>query len=169
MKTAIKHWPDLNRVLRPALLTAALSFPYSSHAGPVSNDSDFYLQAGTYTHYSSSDEHKGPNVLVSLEAKKTNDWLYGLALFDNSFGQFSQYLYAGKQWQLHGAFEHFHTKLTAGLIHGYRGEYKDKIPLNNLGTAPAIIPSIGYDYGEYGADIIMLGNSGLLFTVGKHF
>lgn len=165
MKIAIKLWLNSTR----ALLFALTVLPFAAYADATTSGSNYYLQAGTYTHYSSSDEHQGPNILVSLEAAKSNNCLYGLALFDNSFGQFSQYLYAGKKWQLHGPFEHFHTKLTAGLIHGYRGEYQDKIPLNDLGVAPVLIPSIGYDYGQYGADIIMLGNSGLLFTVGKHF
>tara|TARA_R110002049_G_scaffold92191_1_gene228917 strand:+ start:293 stop:742 length:450 start_codon:yes stop_codon:yes gene_type:complete len=125
-----------------------------------------YLQGGTYTHYTSSDNHEGPDILLRLEAIKDNDWSYGLALFDNSFGQFSQYLYVGKTWNYHGSFEGFHTKLTAGLIHGYRGEYQDKIPLNRFGIAPAIIPSVGYKIGRYGADVSMLGFAGLLITVG---
>lgn len=172
MKTIIKRWINSTEICIVSVLLGLTAVPSAAYADPVAEPSpqieDYYLQAGTYTHYSSSDEHDGPNILVSLEARRSDDWLYGLALFDNSFGQFSQYLYTGKTWQLSGSFEHFHTKLTAGLIHGYRGEYKDKIPLNELGVAPAIIPSIGYDYGEYSADIIMLGNSGLLFTVGKH-
>jgi len=125
-----------------------------------------YVQGGTYAHYSSSPDYDGPDILVGIEAVKANDWLYGLALFDNSFGQFSQYLYLGKSWNYHGMFEGFHTKLTAGLIHGYRGEFKDKIALNELGLAPVLIPSFGYKKHGYGADIIILGTAGLLFTAG---
>ncbi len=125
-----------------------------------------YLQGGTYIHFTDSEDHEGPNLFVSLEAKKSNDWLYGLALFDNSFGQFSQYLYAGKNWDFHGTFENFHAKLTAGFIHGYKDEFKDKIPMNQYGIAPALIPGIGYKKDRLGADIVLLGNSGLLFTIG---
>lgn len=148
-------------------LSLVLLSPLVSQAEEAWYDYDhLYIQAGTYTHYTSSPEHKGSNVFVSVEAVKSNNWLYGLALFDNSFGQFSQYAYLGKSWNYHGAFEGFHTKMTVGLIHGYRDEFKDKIPLNELGTAPAIIPGVGYKNGRYGADVIILGLSGLLFTVG---
>lgn len=126
-----------------------------------------YIQGGTYTHYSSSPDHDGPNLLASLEFVKANNWLTGLALFDNSFGQFSQYLYIGKQWDYEGRFAGFHTKLTGGFIHGYRGEYQDKIAFNSTGIAPAIIPSIGYKKGSYGADVILLGVAGIVFTVGS--
>ena len=32
-------------------------------------------------------------------------------------------------------------------------EFKDKIPNNDLGIAPAIIPGIGYKKGHFGADM----------------
>ena len=149
------------------LLSIILLSPFVAQADEHWYDYDhLYLQGGGYVHHSSSDDYKGNNILISLEAIKDNDWLYGLALFNNSFDQFSQYLYVGKSWNYHGSFEGFHTKLTAGLIHGYHGEYQDKIPFNNFGIAPAIIPSVGYKIGRYGADISMLGISGLLLTVG---
>ncbi|HDY85279.1 hypothetical protein LCGC14_0646160 [marine sediment metagenome] len=150
-----------------SLLCLALLSPLVAEADDnwLSYD-HLYLQGGTYTHYKSSSDYSGPDILVSLEAVKKNDWLYGLALFDNSFGQFSQYVYAGKIWNYHDSFEGFHSRVTAGLLHGYRGEYQDNIPFNGLGTAPAIIPSVGYKAGRYGADVSMLGFAGLLMTVG---
>jgi hypothetical protein len=150
-----------------SLLCLALLSPLVVEAADNWLDYDhLYLQGGTYAHYSPSDDYTGSKILISLEAIKSNDWLYGLALFDNSYGQFSQYLYIGKAWNYHETFEGFHTKLTGGLLHGYRDEYQDNIPFNSLGTAPAIIPSVGYKAGRYGADISMLGFAGLLMTVG---
>jgi len=127
------------------------------------NYDHLYLQGGTYVHFESSDDHTGSNIFVALEARKANDWLYGLALFDNSFGQFSQYLYGGKSWWFHGKWEGFNAKLTAGLIHGYKGEFKDKIPLNGLGIAPAIVPTLGFQWKH----LVVEGNLGGLavFTV----
>ncbi len=133
------------------------------------NFDHLYFQAGTYVHFSSSEDHDGPNILVSLEAVRSDDWLYGLSLFDNSFGQFSQYLYGGKNWDFSGNWENFHAKLTVGLIHGYKGEWEDKIPYNDLGIAPGIVPSIGYKKGRFGVDMILLGNSAMLFTLGMDF
>ena len=125
-----------------------------------------YLQGGSYVHFESSDDHAGNNIFVSLEAVKANDWLYGLALFDNSFNQFSQYLYVGKSWHFDGRWDGFHAKITAGLIHGYKDEFEDKIPFNDLGVAPGLIPGVGYKKGRFGVDMILLGNSAMLFTVG---
>ncbi len=129
-----------------------------------------YLQGGTYIHYSPSKDHDGPNLFGALEAQKSNDWLYGLALFDNSFGQFSQYLYAGKSWFFPDEWKNFHVKLTAGIIHGYKEPWDNKIPVNTpSGWGLGIIPGIGYKKNGWGADMIFLGNSALLFTIGKDF
>ena len=171
MKMCINNLFKLN-VRNNIFALLLLCAPIAGFADDAKHQDDFfdhyYLQAGTYMHYTDSDDYTGSKIFTSIEGVKSNDWLYGLALFDNSFGQFSQYIYTGTSWNYHGKFEGFHTKLTAGFIHGYRGDYKDKIPLNNLGIGPAIIPGIGYDNGKYGADIIMLGGAGLLFTVGTH-
>lgn len=168
MKLAIKLFllSECTKMYRFSLFIMLLS-PFIAQADEHWYDYDhLYLQGGSYAHFTSSDDYKGTNVLVSLEAIKKNDWSYGLALFNNSFDQFSQYLYLGKTWNYSGSFDGFHSKLTAGFIHGYRGEYQDKIPFNNVGIAPAIIPSVGYKVGRYGTDISLLGVAGLLMTVG---
>jgi hypothetical protein len=133
------------------------------------NYDHLYFQAGTYIHYDPDDDHKGNRIFTSLEAVKANNWSYGLALFNNSFDQFSQYLYGGKTWDFYGRLDGFHARITAGLIQGYKGEFKDKIPNNDAGIAPAIIPGIGYKKGRFAGDIYVLGISGLLFTAGVDF
>lgn len=171
MNSNISNFSD-RRLLNWVLATVLFGFSLVAHADEKSQQTPyfdhFYLQAGSYAHYTDSEDYTGTKLFTSIEGVKKNDWLYGLALFDNSFGQFSQYLYTGKTFNYHGQLEGFHTKLTAGFIHGYRGDYKDKIPLNNLGIGPAIIPGVGYDNGKVGADLIMLGVAGVLFTVGVH-
>ena len=148
-----------------SLFTLAIPSISQAEEGLIGKD-HLYLQLGSYFHYTYSSDHTDKPIFTSIESVNADSTLYGLALFNNSFDQFSQYLYAGKSWNYHGDWQGFHTKLTVGLIHGYRGKYKHKIPLNSLGIAPAIIPGIGYNNGRYGADVIMLGLSGLLFTVG---
>ena len=128
-----------------------------------------YFQAGTYVHYHSNDDFSGNKLFASLEAIKSNDWFYGLALFNNSYDQFSQYLYGGKIIDFHGRLDGFHAKISAGMLHGYKGDYKDRVPLNDLGVSPAVIPGIGYKEGRLGADAYLLGFSGVMFTVGMDF
>ena len=149
----------------------AALYPFTAQAEEEHwyNYDHLMFSAGTYIHYDPDDDHAGNRLFFSLEAVKANDWFYGLALFNNSFDQFSQYLYGGKSWNFHGRMEGFHAKVTAGLIHGYKGEFRDKIPNNGSGIAPAIIPGIGYKRGRFGGDIYILGISGLLFTAGMDF
>lgn len=125
-----------------------------------------YAQLGAYTHYGDSEDHEGPPLFGSLELVQPSGWFYGSALFNNSFGQFSQYLYVGKTFSLSKLYEPLHFKLSAGVIHGYKGEFEDKIPLNGLGIAPAIIPAIGVKHGRIGVDLVLLASEALLITVG---
>ncbi|MBL1321086.1 MAG: hypothetical protein COA63_008520 [Methylophaga sp.] len=151
-------------------LSLVLLLPFSLHAKEKYwyNYDHLYFQTGTYFHFGGDDDkdYAGPRIFTSLEAVKANNWLYGLSLFNNSFGQFSQYMYGGKSWNYHGNWQDFHTKVTMGLIHGYKDEFEDKIPLNDFGFAPAIIPSIGYKKNAFGFDTILLGFNAVLFTIG---
>ncbi|MCU7939152.1 MAG: hypothetical protein KZQ64_06425 [gamma proteobacterium symbiont of Bathyaustriella thionipta] len=119
-----------------------------------------------YIHFTDSEDYKGTPYFFSAEVHRKDQWLYGLGLFNNSFDQFSQYLYGGYQFKFKDSLKNFHTKITAGIIHGYKDEFQDKIPLNNSGFAPAIIPSLGWKKDKLGVDVILLGNAGVLFTIG---
>ena len=64
----------------------------------------FYVLVGTGTiHFNPDDDHK-QSWLLDLQYRFNERWLEGqwiagLALFTNSFGQFSQYAYGGLQWR----------------------------------------------------------------------
>ena len=105
---------------------------------------------------------------INFEAWLKNDWHVGLALFDNSFGQSSQYLYVGKSWDF-GESGHWYGRVTAGLLHGYEDEYEDKIPLNGLGVAPGIVPALGYQYKRVFAEVQLLGLAATMVTAGFTF
>jgi len=154
-----------------------------SAAAQASDDADFSVQADSgnwqidqwyfftslYTkHWDDDPEHVNHQKLLGLEAHMDNQWLFGLALFDNSFGQASQYLYAGYSWDLFGS-ELFHFKLTGGLLHGYEGRYQDKIPLNDLGIAPAILPTIGFQYKSFVTELNIAGTAAFTVTAGFAF
>ena len=97
-----------------------------------------YLQGGTYTHTQPNPDYDGPNLMLGVEAIKSNDKIYGIFIFDNSFGQFSQYAYVGKKWNFSGSLENFHARLTAGVIHGYKEPWNDKLPLTTKNGCVAL-------------------------------
>lgn len=124
-------------------------------------------------HFRNNPEYAKHSYLVDLgiESKYDRVWgsdatLFGLAIFKNSYGQPSQYVYWGQQWDVK---PWFYTKVTAGLLHGYKGKYKNNIPFNDLGVAPAIIPSVGFRYGNARVEAVVLGFSALMVTVGYRF
>jgi hypothetical protein len=139
-------------------------------AGGAEPTKKWDLTLSPYTlHWNHNPEHKNV-LLVAMDSHVKGGRFCGLALFTNSFGQESAYVYVGQQWDgLFGNPKLF-TKVSAGLLYGYRGQYKDKIALNNLGIAPAIIPSLGYAITpKDSAQVFMLGTAGLTFTYTRSF
>ncbi len=130
---------------------------------------EWRFQTSLYTHHWSFDpEHVSNSKLLNLEFETTKKWIYGFAWFDNSFGQPSQYLYAGYSWRLFDK-DWAYFKLTGGLLHGYKEPYDNKIPLNSLGVAPAIVPTFGLKYKRVFGEIQILGTAALTATVGFSF
>ena len=128
-----------------------------------------YLFTSLYTkHYDPEPDHNNDQNMLGFENEYENNRLWGLAMFDNSFGQESEYLYVGQKWR---AFEsdNWYYKVTGGLLHGYEEPHEDKIPLNDFGVAPVIIPSIGYRNKAFFAEFVQLGLSAGMVTVGVSF
>ncbi|MFJ9993958.1 sn-glycerol-3-phosphate transporter [Pseudomonas putida] len=128
----------------------------------------WYLQTSLYTrHFNPSPDHNERQALLGLERNRADGLLYGAATFRNSFDQRSVYAYGGKAW-FH---EHWpvYAKVSVGLLHGYRGERRDKIPLNRHGVAPVIIPSAGVRLGPVGLEAVLLGANAMMFNVGYGF
>lgn len=131
----------------------------------------WYFQFAYYTLHFHYDPDHQQSYLFDMEYRLDKQWLdgqwiVGLSLFQNSFGQFSQYLYGALQWRPWKEHPPFYVKLSAGLLRGYSGEYRDKIPFNHYEIAPAIIPSAGYCWTRYCAEVVLLGANAALFTVG---
>ncbi len=120
-------------------------------------------------HWSYNPDHKTVN-LVGIDKLGADERFCGLALFTNSFGQPSAYVYFGKEWpQIWGSDKLF-FKLSGGFLYGYEGQYKDKIPFNNYGIAPAVIPSLGLRFTPHdSAQMILLGDSAIMFAYGHSF
>lgn len=133
-----------------------------------------FAQYSVYTrHRSFNPEHVDRNHMINLQIQSNYDrvWgadktLFGLAVFKNSFGQPSQYLYWGQKWDFG---DYFYAKVSAGLLHGYKGKYKEKIPFNKYGVAPGILPTLGVQYKGFSLEAMFLGNSAIMAAVGYTF
>jgi hypothetical protein len=124
------------------------------------------FQTSLYSyHFDPSPEHVENRKLVNFEAWRADDWHAGLAFFDNSFGQPSQYVYVGKSWDLDEG-ERFYFRLTGGLLNGYDEPYENKIPLNGLGVAPAIVPALGFRHEWFFMEAQLGGLAVIMFTAG---
>ena len=129
----------------------------------------WFVFTSVYTkHFDPDPEHVNNQKLIGLEAQMTNNWLFGFATFDNSFGQRSEYLYAGYKWSLLQS-KHWYFKVTGGLLHGYKEPYEDKIPLNGLGVAPAILPTLGFRYKFFVTEASLAGIAAVHVTAGISF
>jgi hypothetical protein len=118
------------------------------------------------THFHYDPAHSRYPKLVYGEYHLSDRWLVGAAAFDNSFGQASQALFGGWRYRPLPDLQPLYLKVVGGIVHGYRGQYRDKIPLNHSGFAPAIIPSIGYCVSRVCSEVVVIGGAGLLFTFG---
>ncbi len=126
------------------------------------------IQTSVYTrHFSPAPEHNNRQSLIGLERNEASGLVYGGATFRNSFAQRSVYGYVGKRFD--SSRYPVYVKVTGGLLHGYRGEYRDKIPLNRYGIAPVVIPGIGVHLGPVNAEVILLGASAAMLNVGFRF
>jgi hypothetical protein len=132
--------------------------------------SHWYAQAGAYVHWSDRDDFEGPPLFGGIEYNSKNDWLGGFSLFNNSFGQFSQYLYLGKKFRPWKTHPEIRIKLTAGVVQGYKDEHYDTLPVRWGGSwGLGFVPAIGYQKNRIGYDVAVLGVGGLLFLVGYAF
>ena len=125
---------------------------------------DLIFSPYTY-HYSYSSDHK-PVVLLGLTKGLEGRWLAGGAVFSNSFGQPSAFLFGGQRYLSPFGFDNWYLQWTAGLLYGYVGEYQDKVPFNYNGFSPGLVASIGYQFNKYVyAELDVLGGAGLMFSL----
>lgn len=135
-------------------------------------------------HFNPKPEHNNHQDLINLEyqmapseapfdglpARPGLRYVVGAAAFRNSFAQHTEYAYAGVSQRWWGDNHlNIYGKLTAGLIHGYRGEYQDKIPLNGWGIAPAALPAAGIHWGPVSTELVLFGSAGMMWTGGVRF
>lgn len=180
----------ISRVVRPASCAAALllgvvfAAPAAAQtAAPAAEASPwsapepwrtdrFYFQTSVATtHFSADPNHVDKQDLLNLEWRfdrywAGGQWLAGGATFKNSFGQQSQYVYGGWLARPVASAQPLYFKITAGALHGYKPPYDEKIPFNQSGVAPAIVPSAGYCYKRFCSELVLFGTAGAMLTFG---
>lgn len=125
------------------------------------------LVVSPYTlHWRPSDEHRRVWAL-GAERQRSDNWLAGASYFRNSFGQPSAYLYVGKRYPAVWAQQpQLFVQWSAGLLYGYRGAFKDKVPFNRNGFSPGALASVGWAF-DNGASVAahFLGDAGVMFQL----
>ncbi|MDE2372084.1 MAG: hypothetical protein KGN16_24150 [Burkholderiales bacterium] len=117
-------------------------------------------------HFRPGPEHK-PVWALGGEVQRPDGWLAGGAYFSNSFGQPSGYVYLGHRYgDLLGQHRLF-AQWSAGIIYGYRGKWKHKLPMNSNGWAPGAVASLGWQF-DSGASVTahLLGDAGVMLQFG---
>jgi len=121
-----------------------------------------------------SDENKAkhkPVFALSISRTLPDERFCGFSLFRNSFGQPSAYAFTGWSWpQPFASYPNVYANVSAGIIYGYVGEFKNKVPLNIGGFAPAIVPSLGYRLTpSLGVEVHVLGTAAIMFGTSWRF
>lgn len=120
-------------------------------------------------HWRYDEEHK-PAFVFALEQRVAGDRFCGVSLFKNSFGQLSAYVYVGQRWDNIWDNPQLSLKVSYGVIYGYTGDHKDKVPFNWNGFSPTIIPSMAYHLDPHNSlDVMVLGTAGLVFAYSHTF
>jgi hypothetical protein len=121
-------------------------------------------------HWNHSEEHKKVGAFT-LSRLLPRDRFCGLSLFRNSFGQPSAYAFTGWSWpHLLASQPEVYATLSAGVIYGYVGQYKNKVPLNIGGFSPVLIPAVGYRISPTVAvEVQILGTAALMFGTTLRF
>ena len=162
------------RFIFTALFATATSAALANPVCPGFNDQEdpgHHIFISPFTHHWTRDSKHKQVIAASLTRDLPNDRRCGAALFRNSFGQPSAYVFTG--WDL-PSLSKVHDRLygfvTAGILYGYVGEYKRKVPLNVGGFSPAVVPTLGVRFTrQTSAEVHVLGTAAVMFGVNTRF
>lgn len=123
----------------------------------------YRLMLSPYTgHFRPSPEHQ-PVYALGLERQRDDGRIAGAAYFRNSFGQPSAYAYVGQHYANIGGVPQWTAQWSVGVLYGYVGKYKTKVPLNVGGFAPGAVLSTGWQFTKStSAELHMLGDAGVM-------
>lgn len=156
-----------------AMALALVAVPWTATAAATSPDArdDTALRIA-YTprvfHFTRNKDYVDWNHIVAVEYVTPRHTLwgadrshFGLSLFDNSYGQFSQSIYYGLEWDWRPAWGgRLFYSVSPGLVHGYKAPYENRVPLNQaLGVGVTIVPAIGWEREQLGFALSLVGSA----------
>ena len=163
---------SLARLIRTfvALIVAVLAINALAQETPMVPEFDkgdqFTLSVSPYSQHFSTDKTYTHVFLVGIEREKKDNWLDGVAFFQNSFNQPVVYLFPiGQAYHDIWGIQKLTFKWTAGLLYGYLGEYKKRVPLNYNGFSPAVNVALAYQFTPTWGGQVLLGGSFLMFMI----
>ena len=163
---------SLARLIRTfvALIVAVLASNALAQETPMVPEFDkgdqFTLSVSPYSQHFSTDKTYTHVYLLAVEREHSDNWLDGLAFFSNSFGQPVVYMFPfGKAYHDIWGIQKLTFKWTAGLLYGYLGEYKRRVPLNYNGFSPAVNVALAYQFTPTWGGQVLLGGSFLMFMI----
>ena len=135
-----------------------------------SSDELWRLTGSLYTYHYSQDSAHRDVYMLGIEKQFPHRFILGGAIFRNSFGQPTAFVYAAKRLNGFTDMEQIFAQVSAGVLYGYRGMYSHKVPLNYSGFSPGAVLSVGWQFTPmWSAQLNLLGNSAVMFQVSADF
>lgn len=164
--------PSLPAALGAIVLALGMGGAVASPTTPLLDGDAWRGQAhwrvavSPYTaHFRYSEEHRRV-LALALERQRKDGWLAGGSHFSNSFGQPSAYLYVGRRFDLPFGPPELFGQVSGGLLYGYRGRFKDKVPFNHNGFSPGGLLTLGWQFNRrHAAAVHLLGDAGLMLQL----
>ena len=124
------------------------------------------VMVSPYTgHFRPSPEHR-PVYALGLQRQRDDGRIAGAAYFRNSFGQPSAYVYVGQHYENILGVPQWTAQWTAGVLYGYVGKYKNKVPLNVGGFSPGAVLSTGWKLTpRASAELHLLGDAAVMLQL----
>jgi hypothetical protein len=105
----------------------------------------WYLSLSPYTHHWYARPEHRPVLMAGLERYDPDNSLMGFAVFQNSFGEPTVYVYPwGQTYPNLFGVEKLTGKWSAGVLYGYLGRWQHEVPFNHNGFSPAFIPAVSW-------------------------
>jgi hypothetical protein len=151
-----------------ALALGACAAPSAQADSPSEDDRVRIAYTPRVFHVTSNSDYVDWNHIVALEfiTPRHTFWSadrahFGVSVFDNSYGQFSQSVYAGLEWDWKPAFGgELFLSVSPGLVHGYKEPYENRLPLNQaLGVGVTVVPAIGWQRQRLGLALSLNGSA----------